>query len=59
MNVVGFVVSFGLFLAGLWLIGDAFTNPDTAIYVFTGGILLVSLSMFIPFQILGISKKHR
>lgn len=59
MNVIGFVVSFGLFVAGLWLIGEAFTNPDTAIFVFTAGILLTTLAIFIPFQILGISKKHQ
>lgn len=58
MNVVAFVISFGLFLAGLWLTGEAFSNPDTAIYVFTGGILLVTVAIFIPFQILGISKKN-
>ncbi|MGV1033758.1 MAG: hypothetical protein ACOYBP_00850 [Microbacteriaceae bacterium] len=57
MNVVAFVISFGLFVAGLWMFGEAFGNPDTAIYVFTGGILLITLAIFIPFQILGISKK--
>lgn len=58
MNVVAFVISFGLFLAGLWLFGEAFSNPDTAIWVFSAGLLLVTAAIFIPFQILGISKKH-
>ncbi|HLP22475.1 MAG TPA: hypothetical protein VK139_00325 [Microbacteriaceae bacterium] len=58
MNVVWFVVSFGLFMIGLWLFGAAFSDPNTAIWVFTAGILLVSVSMYIPFHVLGISKKH-
>ncbi len=57
-NVVAFVICFGLFVAGLWLIGDAFTNTDTAIFMFFGGILLCTVSIFIPFQILGQSKKR-
>lgn len=57
MNVVAFVISFGLFVAGLWLFGEAFNNPATGAFVFAAGILLVTLSIFIPFQILGISKK--
>lgn len=58
MNVVAFVISFGLFLGGLWLFGEAFSNPDTAIWVFSAGLLLVTIAVFIPMQILGISKKH-
>lgn len=57
-NVVAFIISFGLFLAGLWVIGNAFTTPDTGIWMVSGGILLITLALFIPFQILGISKKH-
>ena len=53
-----FVVSFGLFMLGMWLFGAAFTDPATGIWVFTAGILLISASMYIPFHVLGISKKH-
>ena len=58
MNVVGFVISFGLFLAGLWAFGEAFNNAETGIWVFSAGLLLITASIFIPLQILGISKKH-
>lgn len=56
-NVVAFIISFGIFLSGLWLIGNAFTVAGTGIWMVSGGILLVALALFIPLQILGISKK--
>ncbi|MGW9630758.1 hypothetical protein ACWGST_08645 [Agromyces sp. NPDC055520] len=55
MNVVSFLISMGLFVFGLWLMGTA---PDAAAFqagLFFGGILSVSLALAIPFHILGRS----
>lgn len=58
MNIAWFIVSFGLFVAGMWLFGAAFSDPATGIWLFTAGLAAITLSLFIPFQILGISKRH-
>ena len=58
MNVVWFLISFGLFIAGLWLFVVAFNDYSTALFTFTGGILLISASMYLPFHILGRSEQR-
>jgi hypothetical protein len=53
MNVFGFVIAFVIFVAGLVLFGFAFTVPSFEAVMFVGGIILVSISLAIPFHILG------
>lgn len=54
-NVVAFIISFGLFLFGMWLMAVAFANEAMAIWIFTGGILAITVAMAIPFSLLGRS----
>jgi hypothetical protein len=53
MNVFGFVIAFVIFVAGLVLFGFAFTVPSFEAVMFVGGVVLVSISLAIPFHILG------
>ncbi len=53
MNVFGFVIAFVIFLAGLVLFGFAFTVPSFEAVMFVGGVILISISLAIPFHILG------
>ena len=53
MNIVAFVVSFILFVAGLLLMGYSF-GPDVAGpgFMFIGGILAISLAIAIPVHVM-------
>jgi hypothetical protein len=53
MNVFGFVIAFVIFLGGLVLFGFAFTVPSFEAVMFVGGVILISISLAIPFHILG------
>lgn len=57
MNVVGFVISFGIFIFSLWLFGVAFEYPDYSALIFSGGIIATSIAMAIPFHLLGHSEQ--
>lgn len=52
MNIVAFIVSFLLFVGGIWLLGAAFSATGYELLVFFGGILCSTLGIFIPFQLL-------
>jgi hypothetical protein len=52
MNIVGYIVSFGLFVVGVYLLGAAFSFEGIEAYVFFAGILAVSAALFIPAHIL-------
>lgn len=52
MNIIGFVVSFALFVAGIYFMGSAFYVPGFEYLVFMGGILCTSLGVFLPIHIL-------
>lgn len=53
MNGIGFVVSFALFVLGLYLMGIAFDVPENlGLVTFGGGILAVAAGVFIPVHIL-------
>ena len=53
MNVFGFIIAFVIFIAGLVLFGFAFTVPSFEALMFVGGVACVSISLAIPFHILG------
>lgn len=52
MNIIGFVLSFGLFVLGLFLMGAAFETPGMQLFLFPAGIVSSSLGLFIPVHIL-------
>jgi len=52
MNVVAFVISFALFIGGLWLMGESFTATGYEGIVFIGGILVTTLGCAIPIHVL-------
>jgi len=53
MNVLAFIIAFAIFVAGLVLFGFAFTVPSFEAIMFVGGVVLVSISIAIPFHVLG------
>ena len=53
MNVIAFLIAMGLFVFGMWLMGNAFEVVGLEAAVFFGGILCVALALAIPFNILG------
>ncbi len=52
MNIIGFVVSLVLFMAGFYIMGSAFYVVGLEAPVFFAGILCSSLGLFIPVHIL-------
>jgi hypothetical protein len=52
MNVVAFVISFALFIGGLWMMGEAFNLPGAELPLFLGGILVTTLGVAIPIHVL-------
>ena len=55
MNVITFLISMGLFVFGMWLMGTAPVMTEFQAPVFFGGIISVALSLAIPFHLLGRS----
>jgi hypothetical protein len=52
VNIVAFIISLGLFVLGLYVMGSAFYVEGAEFVVFMGGILLSSLGVFIPIHVL-------
>lgn len=53
MNGFAFVISFLIFVAGLYLMGIAFNVPESLGYVtFGGGLLAVAISIAIPVHVM-------
>ena len=52
MNIVAFVISLGLFVGGIWIMGSAFYAVGLEFPVFLAGILCTSLGVFIPIHVL-------
>jgi hypothetical protein len=53
MNVVYFIIAFAFFLLGIFLFAFAFDVQGYQAVMFLGGIAAISISLFIPFHILG------
>jgi hypothetical protein len=51
MKYFAYVISMVLFVGGILLFGYAFQVPDFQAVVFVGGILAISLSLFLPFHL--------
>ncbi|MGV8877359.1 MAG: hypothetical protein ACOH1K_07595 [Rhodoglobus sp.] len=52
MNIFGFVISLALFVGGIYLMGESFAAVGIESIVFTGGLLVTSLGVFIPVHIM-------
>jgi len=52
MNVVAFIISFALFIGGLFLMGESFTATGYEGVVFIAGILITTLGVMIPIHVL-------
>ncbi|HMM82848.1 MAG: hypothetical protein KF739_01085 [Cryobacterium sp.] len=53
MNGIGFVISFALFVLGLYLMGIAFDVAENlGLVTFAGGLLAVAAGVFIPVHIM-------
>jgi len=52
MNVVAFIISFALFVGGLYMMGAAFQLVGFELVMFLGGILVSSLGVAIPIHVL-------
>ena len=52
MNAIGFVVSLGLFVGGLLLMGYAFTTTGYELAMFAGGLAAATLGILIPIHLL-------
>jgi len=53
MRILIFVISMVLFLASWYVMAQAFNNPGYEALIFTGGIILFTLSIMIPFMARG------
>ena len=52
MHIIAFVVSFAIFLGGIYVMGSAFYVPGFEAAVFIAGLLLSALGIFIPIHVL-------
>ena len=52
MNIVAFIVSFALFIGGLFMMGEAFAATGYELPIFLGGILVTTLGCLIPIHVL-------
>lgn len=52
LTVVGVIVTFALFIAGIWLMGAAFENPGYEFITFAGGIIAIALSVAVPIHLI-------
>ena len=48
MNILMFLVSFGLLVASFWLMGVAFTVPGFELVIFLGALIVTTISFAIP-----------
>jgi hypothetical protein len=53
MNVFSFILAFAFFLLGIFLFAFAFNVPGFEAILFVGGIASISISLAIPFHVLG------
>ncbi|MDQ1546709.1 MAG: hypothetical protein QOH69_1613 [Actinomycetota bacterium] len=53
MNVFYFIIAFVFFALGIFLFAFAFNVPNFEAILFVGGIASISISLAIPFHIIG------
>lgn len=58
MNVFYFILAFVFFALGIFLFAFAFNVPSFEAILFVGGIVSISVSLAIPFHIIGRSEQR-
>ncbi|HEY1529577.1 MAG TPA: hypothetical protein VGF80_02080 [Galbitalea sp.] len=58
MNVFYFIIAFLFFALGVFLFAFAFNVADFQALLFVGGIASISISLAIPFHIIGHSEQR-
>jgi hypothetical protein len=53
MNVFYFIIAFVFFALGIFLFAFAFNVADYEAFLFVGGVLSISVSLAIPFHVIG------
>lgn len=51
MNVFGFLVSFVLFLGGIYMLGSAFSIEEHQALLFSGGVLVSCIGVALPIHL--------
>jgi hypothetical protein len=52
VNIIAFVISLALFVAGIYIMGSAFYVTGFELWAFLGGIAVTCLGIFIPIHVL-------
>jgi cytochrome c biogenesis protein CcdA len=52
VNIIGFIISFVLFVGGIYIMGEAFYVEGLESLVFIGGILVSTIGAAIPIHIM-------
>jgi hypothetical protein len=52
VKIIGFIVSFALFVGGIYMLAVAFSVPGYESVMFIGGILVSSIGIMIPIHLL-------
>lgn len=52
MKIIGFIVSFALFVGGIYMLAAAFLVPGYETVMFIGGILVTTIGFAIPVHLL-------
>ena len=58
MNVFYFILAFLFFALGIFLFAFAFNVPNFEAILFVGGVASISISLAIPFHIIGHSEQR-
>ena len=58
MNVFYFILAFVFFALGIFLFAFAFNVPNFEAILFVGGVASISISLAIPFHIIGHSEQR-
>ena len=58
MNVFYFILTFVFFALGIFLFAFAFNVPDYEAILFVGGVASISISLAIPFHLIGHSEQR-
>jgi uncharacterized membrane-anchored protein YitT (DUF2179 family) len=58
MNVFYFILAFVFFVLGIFLFAFAFNVPGLEGILFVGGIASISISLAIPFHVIGHSEQR-
>lgn len=52
LTIVAFLLSFGLFIGGIFLLGRSFSVPGAEFALFAGGLIMSTLGIMVPMHVL-------